>query len=103
MPVPNTELLEAADAVWSAVAEEEARLGDAGRVLLRPSGTEPLVRVMVEASGDGVAEADRRAARHPGRDSSCGRGRHPRLTGPGVGAGPRRQVADAHRSGPSDR
>ncbi len=56
VPVPNTELLEGADAVWSAVAEEEARLGDAGRVLLRPSGTEPLVRVMVEASGDGVAE-----------------------------------------------
>ena len=28
-----------------------------GRVLLRPSGTEPLVRVMVEADGDGVAEA----------------------------------------------
>ena len=56
VPVPNTELLEEAEAVWSAVAEEEARLGDAGRVLLRPSGTEPLVRVMVEASGEGVAE-----------------------------------------------
>ncbi len=57
VPVPNTELLGGAEAVWSAVAEEEARLGDGGRVLLRPSGTEPLVRVMVEASGDGVAEA----------------------------------------------
>jgi len=56
VPVPNTELLTDARAVWSAVAEEEARLGDAGRVLLRPSGTEPLVRVMVEASGEGVAE-----------------------------------------------
>jgi phosphoglucosamine mutase len=56
VPVPNTELLEEADAVWSAVAEEEERLGDGGRVLLRPSGTEPLVRVMVEAVGDGLAE-----------------------------------------------
>ncbi len=56
VPVPDTELLDSAEAVWLAVAEEEARLGDAGRVLLRPSGTEPLVRVMVEAAGDGVAE-----------------------------------------------
>jgi phosphoglucosamine mutase len=56
VPVPNTELLAVAEAVWSAVAEEQGRLGDGGRVLLRPSGTEPLVRVMVEAPGDGVAE-----------------------------------------------
>jgi phosphoglucosamine mutase len=32
-----------------AVAEVEERLGEAGRVLIRPSGTEPLIRVMVEA------------------------------------------------------
>lgn len=38
------------DAVLAAaVAEEEAALGDTGRILLRPSGTEDLVRVMVEA------------------------------------------------------
>jgi phosphoglucosamine mutase len=39
--------------VAAALAVEEARLGPLGRVLVRPSGTEPLVRVMVEA-----AEAD---------------------------------------------
>ncbi|HLY81537.1 MAG TPA: hypothetical protein VKQ71_01060, partial [Acidimicrobiales bacterium] len=41
--------LAGAESVWAAVAEVEASLGATGRVLLRPSGTEPLVRVMVEA------------------------------------------------------
>jgi phosphoglucosamine mutase len=40
----------------AAVAEEEAALGDTGRVLLRPSGTEDLVRVMVEASTAELAQ-----------------------------------------------
>jgi phosphoglucosamine mutase len=46
------------------VAAARAELGDAGRILLRPSGTEPLVRVMVEAETDDVAQsvADRLAA-----------------------------------------
>jgi phosphoglucosamine mutase len=38
------------EALAAAVAQAEAELGDTGRVLLRPSGTEPLVRVMVEAA-----------------------------------------------------
>lgn len=42
--------LEAADAVWAAVRHTEELLGGGGRVLIRPSGTEPLVRVMVEAA-----------------------------------------------------
>lgn len=40
-----------------AVRAAEARLGDTGRVLLRPSGTEPLVRVMVEAGTQQDADA----------------------------------------------
>jgi phosphoglucosamine mutase len=43
--------------VAAAVAEEEAALGDSGRILLRPSGTEPLVRVMVEAATQDEARA----------------------------------------------
>ncbi|MFI6845455.1 phosphoglucosamine mutase [Kitasatospora sp. NBC_00085] len=41
----------------AAVAEAEAELGTTGRVLLRPSGTEPLVRVMVEAADQVQAKA----------------------------------------------
>jgi len=56
--------------VAAAVRAAEARLGSSGRVLLRPSGTEPLVRVMVEASTQAdadecaqiVADAVRQAA-----------------------------------------
>lgn len=52
--------LDGAAAVWEAVEREEAALRGRGRVLLRPSGTEPLVRVMAEAptpeEADGVCE-----------------------------------------------
>jgi phosphoglucosamine mutase len=56
--------LEGHDGIASAVAEVEAELGDSGRVLLRASGTEPMVRVMVEAADDATARAmaDRLAA-----------------------------------------
>ena len=41
-----------------AIEEATARLGSQGRVLLRPSGTEPLVRVMVEAHDEQVVRAE---------------------------------------------
>ena len=44
-------------AVQDAVADAEAGLGETGRVLLRPSGTEPLVRVMVEAATQDEADS----------------------------------------------
>jgi phosphoglucosamine mutase len=50
-----------AEAIGAEIAAVEAELGDHGRVLVRPSGTEPLVRVMIEAPDHDVAEraADR--------------------------------------------
>jgi len=49
--------------VKAAVAEAEAQLADRGRILLRPSGTEPLVRVMVEGrDADEVARVARELA-----------------------------------------
>ncbi len=55
--VANREAIKDAAAVWAAVERENEALDGRGRVLLRPSGTEPLVRVMVEAPSAGEAEA----------------------------------------------
>jgi phosphoglucosamine mutase len=46
-----------APAVLTAVEKAEGELGETGRVLLRPSGTEPLVRVMVEAGTEEQARS----------------------------------------------
>ena len=50
--------------LWNEVAAVEEELGEDGRVLVRPSGTEPLVRIMVEAPSQTLANgyADRLAA-----------------------------------------
>jgi phosphoglucosamine mutase len=48
--------LDGDETIAAAVAGAEQRLGDTGRVLLRPSGTEPMVRVMVEAADQSTAE-----------------------------------------------
>jgi phosphoglucosamine mutase len=55
--VADREAIAGADAVWEAVEREGEALEGRGRVLLRPSGTEPLVRVMVEAPSAEEADA----------------------------------------------
>jgi phosphoglucosamine mutase len=55
--VADREAIAGAEAVWEAVEREGAELEGRGRVLLRPSGTEPLVRVMAEAPSAEEAEA----------------------------------------------
>ena len=56
VPVADKAQVAAAPAVVEAVAAAERRLGDDGRVLLRPSGTEQIVRVMVEAPTQPIAD-----------------------------------------------
>ena len=51
------ERLSTSTAIAAAVKAAETKLGSNGRVLLRASGTEPLVRVMVEAQSDAVAQS----------------------------------------------
>lgn len=48
--------LEGAESVWSTVNDVQSELGPDGRVLVRASGTEPLVRVMVEAPSQDQAQ-----------------------------------------------
>jgi phosphoglucosamine mutase len=55
--VADREAIAGATTVWAAVESEGAALEGRGRVLLRPSGTEPLVRVMVEAPSAEEADA----------------------------------------------
>jgi phosphoglucosamine mutase len=53
--VADREGLASSTEVWDAVAISEGELGQEGRVLVRASGTEPLVRVMVEAQSEAIA------------------------------------------------
>jgi phosphoglucosamine mutase len=64
VPVGRGNRLEGAEMIWNTVAEVERELGEEGRVLVRASGTEPIVRVMVEAGSEAeaVGYADRIAA-----------------------------------------
>jgi phosphoglucosamine mutase len=56
VPVRDREALEGASGVWDAVEKESGALEGRGRVLVRSSGTEALVRVMVEAPGEAECE-----------------------------------------------
>ena len=64
VPVADKDTVAATDDVQAAVRAAEDTLGDEGRILLRPSGTEQLVRVMVEAGDADTARtlAERVAA-----------------------------------------
>jgi phosphoglucosamine mutase len=55
--VADRAAIEGATELWKAVDEENAKLEGRGRVLVRPSGTEPLVRVMVEAPDEQECDA----------------------------------------------
>ena len=72
------------EALAGDIAAAEARLGHTGRVLVRPSGTEPIVRVMVEAAShdeaDEVAAGLAAALARPGPPAS--------LIGPCAGSSP---------------
>jgi phosphoglucosamine mutase len=57
VPVRDRAALDTAEAVWQAVRDAEGALGGDGRVLVRASGTEQIVRVMAEASTEQAARA----------------------------------------------
>jgi phosphoglucosamine mutase len=54
--VAHKERLDQAGDIWEAVREQESGLNGSGRILVRASGTEPIVRVMVEAETQELAE-----------------------------------------------
>ncbi len=78
VPVRVRERLPDAAPLWAAVASMEKRLGETGRVLVRASGTEQVVRVMVEAPTTAEAAAHRRRA---GRAGPAGAGQRNRRAG----------------------
>jgi phosphoglucosamine mutase len=56
LKVDNPHKIILSDKFWEKVTEIESQLGDDGRVLIRPSGTEPLIRIMVESGDSGTSE-----------------------------------------------
>ena len=56
LKVNNPNKIIISDKFWEKVTEIELQLGDDGRVLIRPSGTEPLIRIMVESKDTAISE-----------------------------------------------
>jgi phosphoglucosamine mutase len=56
LKVDNPNKIIISDKFWEKVTEIELQLGEDGRVLIRPSGTEPLIRIMVESKDSGISE-----------------------------------------------
>jgi phosphoglucosamine mutase len=55
--IVNSKDIEGCAPLQAAITAAEEQLGDTGRILVRASGTEPLIRVMVEAADETQAEA----------------------------------------------
>ena len=70
--VRDPDALPGAVPIWDAVRDAEVELGDEGRVLVRASGTEPLVRVMVEAETERLAVLHANAVADSVRDTMGG-------------------------------
>jgi phosphoglucosamine mutase len=68
VPVTSKDALDSAAPLWEYVERLEEQLGQEGRVLLRASGTEPIVRVMVEASDEAVARSSAESLANVVRD-----------------------------------
>jgi len=56
LKVDNPDKVIVSDKFWQRVTEIELELGEDGRVLIRPSGTEPLIRIMVESRDSNLSE-----------------------------------------------
>tara|TARA_Y100001978_G_C23688571_1_gene433344 strand:+ start:101 stop:1465 length:1365 start_codon:yes stop_codon:yes gene_type:complete len=56
LKVDNPNKIIVSDRFWQKVTDTELQLGEEGRVLIRPSGTEPLIRIMVESKEQKISD-----------------------------------------------
>ena len=56
LKVDNPNKIIVSDKFWQKVTDTELQLGEEGRVLIRPSGTEPLIRIMVESKEQKISD-----------------------------------------------